>query len=214
MKNCKKIIAFLMILMIINVMHPSKSIYAASVPELPVNQETYFLTKTPTTYLMPLINVSQTSQIKNFKNTRSSVAAAKIVKQNGNICLQVTPKKTGNAILTFGVKYGNKTAKLSYKIKVVKYKNPLAKFTIGGKNYASRFKTDFCAHINLKASKQKISVKPDSGWKLLELQIYKGTNRTTVKNNSKVTLKKGSTIYIAMQHTKSGNILSCHAFLN
>ena len=50
-------------------------------------------------------------------------------------------KKPGKATVTFTIKKGKKTKKLTTKVTVVKYKNPMKKLMIGNKNYAYEFKT-------------------------------------------------------------------------
>lgn len=102
-----------------------------------------------------------------------------------------TLKKPGTAKLYISMKINGKTKKFISKIKVVKYKNPVKSFKVGSKNIASKYKENTFWSLKAQSSKQKISIKPASGWKIKSITCY--TYRANgipkvkkIKNNSKI----------------------------
>ena len=71
---------------------------------------------------------------------------------------------------------------------VVKYTNPVSKFKINSKDYASKFKKSAMPATTL-SGKQKVSIKAKKGWKVVDLHYsfynYSGKIKTKkIKNNS------------------------------
>ena len=77
---------------------------------------------------------------------------------------------------------------------VVKYSNPVSKFKINSKNYASKFKKSSMPALT-SSGKQKISIKAKKGWKVVDLHYtfynYSGKIKTKkFKNNRSVNISK------------------------
>lgn len=122
--------------------------------------------------------------------------------------LVVSPKKTGTTKVTFEVAYGengSKTKNFSFTLSIVKYKNPVSKFLIGGKNYASGFKDSHVQfEILQKNEKKTVSVKGKSGWKVISIESrpYSGPPKK-FKNNSKIDLNLSMFLAVTLQNKKT-----------
>lgn len=122
--------------------------------------------------------------------------------------LVISPKKTGTAKVTFDVVYGqngSKTKHLSFKLSIVKYKNPVSKFLIGGKNYASGFKDLHGQNVILhKDEKKVVSVRGKAGWKVVSIESRSYTGKSQkFKNNSKINLSLNISLVVTMQNKKT-----------
>lgn len=120
----------------------------------------------------------------------------------------VEVRKAGTAVVAY--KIGSKTYKK--KIKVYAYKNPAKSIAMSGvngsKNFASLTNNASYASKNLalKANKSnaKVVVKPISGWKVTEVEVYDDTNNSRVSFNN----YKG----VASATLNCGNIVANHNY--
>lgn len=93
------------------------------------------------------------------------------------------------------VALGEKSGKIyTINLTVVKYSNPVSKFKINSKNYASKFKKSSMPALT-SSGKQKISIKAKKGWKVVDLHYtfynYSGKIKTKkFKNNRSVNISK------------------------
>ena len=99
--------------------------------------------------------------------------------------------KAGKTELSFVVKSGKI---YTINLTVVKYSNPVSKFKINSKNYASKFKKSSMPALT-SSGKQKISLKATKGWKVVDLHYtfynYSGKIKTKkFKNNRSVNISK------------------------
>lgn len=99
--------------------------------------------------------------------------------------------KAGKTELSFVGKSGKI---YTINLTVVKYSNPVSKFKINSKNYASKFKKSSMPALT-SSGKQKISIKAKKGWKVVDLHYtfynYSGKIKTKkFKNNRSVNISK------------------------
>ena len=99
--------------------------------------------------------------------------------------------KAGKTELSFVGKSGKI---YTINLTVVKYSNPVSKFKIDSKNYASKFKKSSMPALT-SSGKQKISIKAKKGWKVVDLHYtfynYSGKIKTKkFKNNRSVNISK------------------------
>ncbi|MDO5538814.1 MAG: hypothetical protein Q4F83_01900 [Eubacteriales bacterium] len=124
-------------------------------------------------------------------------------------------KKTGTTKVTFDVKLGNsdKVYHCSTTLHVYKYKKPIKKLTIGGKNVASKIKLSYydCRNLSydykLKSNSQNLKVKvtPASGWKVTKIMQGADPQRAKkVKNGGTVKVRNGSEwLTVTLKHSKT-----------
>lgn len=137
-------------------------------------------------------------QVKNAKSSNPSVLQVKVSKSkynDGTWDIKLVAKKTGKATVSFTAK----GKKYKVNITVIKYSNPFAKLTVGGKDVTAKFNKS--KKLNVKSlGGKKIAFKLKPGWKLSEADAeykYKDENGDTcsdeyaIKNGT--TLKKGTT---------------------
>ena len=126
--------------------------------------------------------------------------------------LYVILKKAGKTTIHLvATPVGSSEAKTyDINVKVEKYVNPLKTFKIGKKNYAKKFKKDDFWMVDKKKVSGKLKLKAAKGWKIVSIQKQIDSDLMTVtkiKNNKKVTLKRGQSIYVNCKNKKSGQKL-------
>ena len=146
-------------------------------------------------------------EVKDLKNSNTKVAEVRtdMIGDNYGKLLSVTPKKAGTAKITFKLKINGKWKAYTMKIKAYNYQNPFSSLKIGGKNYTSKHN-----NVNFfettKAISGKLSYKLKKGYKLNNILIYDINNgkvlKQKIKNNTKITLKKGTQISFEIRDTK------------
>ena len=214
------------------VMGMSQRVYAASaLDDLSGTWEmTYYPSKKSYNYY----------DIENMKNVTIDMATVKISKpevvdfikkkwdSEGDTYYTVRVKKAGKATITFKAKEpnagdGTYVAK-KITINSIKYLNVVKTFKIGKKSIAKKFASrDYYTKMGLfngtkTLSKQKISIKVKSGWKIrrIELQhftpvtdedgehlMYDEKGSRTIKNNTKVDILPHSSLFIEVYNKKT-----------
>lgn len=140
-----------------------------------------------------------------LKSSNTKVlTVSKITDYDGGIAYNVTLKKTGKATVTVKLRhlYSGKTITYKKVYTVKKYVNPFKTLKIGKTSLASGFSGGEIGSQGARLSgKLQIAVK--NGWKLSEIQFQPATGSSRkVKVGQKVTLTKGSMLYIRL--TKKG----------
>ena len=149
--------------------------------------------------------------VKNtLKSSKPSVLKVSTQKDSDNITLLCfSPKKTGKSVVSFKYKYKGVTKSYKFTFKVVKYTAPFKKLKIGTRNYAPEFKTNVVRYSSSKKITGKITLVPNSKWKLVG--VYVGD---TVKGNTayynyyksvptkSISIPKGGFILFQMYNTK------------
>ena len=115
----------------------------------------------------------------------SNKKVARIVMDEEAGRLEVEAKKPGKTTLTY--KFKGKKHKV--KIRIYKYRNPVASFKVGGKQYKSRYNKkqiiDFgTKRITLPAG--KVKVVPAKNWKLKTIDFTWAGAGKTIKNGGKM----------------------------
>lgn len=123
----------------------------------------------------------------------------------------------GQTVINFTGKSGKV---YTMNLTVVKYSNPVKKFKIGSKNLASKFKKSNTGWYSIKKTqKQKISIKPQKGWEIVDID-YSDYNLKKpvkkIKNNKRITLKyykstkrfmpASTMIHVKLKNTTTGAI--------
>lgn len=154
-------------------------------------QETYFKDSEKITYYSGLGSGFQVTKVTNSKK---SIATVKTQTRDGQIELATTPKKVGTTKITLTYVVNGEKKTKSYRIVVKKYVRPCRTFKIGSTNFAPQLKK----HMHLwqqKSVSGKLSIKTAKGWKLTRVTLVnKRGKMRTIKNGSKVSLKKGMQI--------------------
>ncbi len=140
------------------------------------------------------------------KSSNSKILSVKAVKSDeGYYYILVDPRKAGTVTLSCTVKRGTKSYKISTKIKVINYKNPLSKFTIGKTKLLSNLDKDANATFT-DTFKGKLSIKAASGWKIqaICLENYNNGKSKKITNGTTVTLdgKKWDHLRVDLKNIK------------
>lgn len=178
---------------------------AAAVPKLAEKEVTYMAADPLPSYSLDIIGVTKKSKITDLKSSNGNVAAVAISKSPfyKYVQLVVDPLNPGKTNISFKVKYGNKTKKLSLKVTVKKYENACASFKIGSKDFASKFRKGMFTTVSNPKKSKKISIKAKKGWKLKAIRLNtKNGKITTIKNGTAVKLKKYMQIYADFYNSK------------
>lgn len=117
--------------------------------------------------------------------------------------------KAGTTTLKIKIKKKSGTKTYKMKLKVVKYKNPVAKFKLSGKNYAKKFKKSIYADVQRPNAKDKVAVKAAKGWKIKKIvHFYVSGDKyieKKIKNGSKVKWKTDfDSIMVTLVNKKKG----------
>lgn len=144
-------------------------------------------------------------EVKNLKNSNPKVCDVYWDKyydeEKTSPCydeIQIEPIGVGTTIISGDI-YGEGMLlkHFSSKVTFYKYKNPFKKFKIGKKSFVKKFKKrSYLYASNKKNMKRKISIKVKKGYKLEELSIYSNGKTKTIKNNSKIKIKKRKELVI------------------
>ena len=184
-------LAFLVIMILINMIQTSKA-YAAA-PKIDKSYRVW-LYENPIDpgfgeereNQIMVQNWTKNGKITKIKNGNPSIADVRTTSYNSP-WLCVKAKAEGTTKVTF--RYAGK--KYSTKLIVKKWESPCEEFKIGNVDYADRFdKSDaYCWGNRKKDIKSKISIKPKEGWKLVKIESYPGKlQKQKIKNNSKMKL--------------------------
>lgn len=153
---------------------------------------------------------------KNMKASSSDKKIATVTYSSEHKCFMLTPKKPGTVRLTFSAIRKGKKITCKGVVKVVKFKNPVQKLAINGKNYAKNVKTAYSVlHIKPKETKVKFQYKLQPGWKVESTYGEAAEPRDglgfylPVKNNKTYILKKGEMhIWMTLKNSKRGERVS------
>ena len=153
---------------------------------------------------------SPTKKIANVKSSNAAVATAEANSYSANgktiYTMNIKVFKAGTTKISF--KFGSKKYTVKYVVKP--YKNNLASFKVGAKNYKSLFdpsaieRTSYSipASVKVKNISGKVQVKLKSGWKIKKIWYWtqSGNNWKMhyVKNGGAV--KKAKTLYVWAQN--------------
>lgn len=143
--------------------------------------------------------------ITNLKLTGKAVSKPKVIKykDSTNPSVEVRIKKPGTFTLSYNAKQPNgdviKYVRKNYRIKY--YKNPISSLKIGKKEYKNMFNNEWYNSIALKKlNNKKITIKMAKGFKLKNIEVYKGGsgdyNCKIIKNSGTLNIKKGCNIQI------------------
>ena len=104
--------------------------------------------------------------------------------------LFVSVGKKGTAKLTIKVTTSKGTKTYKGKLKVVAFKSPVKKATLGGKSITKGFKKkngDIIYYGSMTA-KSNLNIKPKKGWKVKSVKFFSGGKGITKKNKSNYTI--------------------------
>ena len=136
--------------------------------------------------------------LADLKSSNEKVITAESVYYATGSEIVLTLKKSGKSTITYtydGVKHV-----VDYIVK--KYANPVSKFKVGTKNYASTFKKKSTYTASAGLLQGKLNVKAAKNWKLKKVDIAKpGSNRfTKSKNGANV---KAENVRLTLKNTKT-----------
>ena len=162
-------------------------------------------------------NLSSNAKITDIKSSNkrikgSSGLEAYGVEKGKYILLNGTKCKPGQkSTITFKVRQGGKTYKLSCKITLKLKQSNFKTFSIGGKNYATKLKgysgTGNVAKLTMRPLKGKFKIKMASGVKLKEVRLVRNNSKgktifKILKDGTQISLKKGDVLQISYKYTK------------
>lgn len=217
MKRLKQILCFTLVLALTFIMLPAKQakaeIVAPSTKVIFVGDSTSIDVSGLTAknkLSSPKSSNSSVVQIISYSNSSNAHKSVKVADEgyNGNTSyyygsVTIKAKKAGTATVSY--KIGSKTYKT--KVTVKKFTNPVKSITLtnvnGGKNFASRFKSNVSyTSLTLKNGTLKLSLTTNSGWKLTGVYYnnqtkgyygnYFSLNKTKITNLSLGSWKKKS----------------------
>lgn len=163
--------------------------------------------KSCSNYLIPTYENYGIGSISGLKKnavvtvTSSDEAVCTVEYNKTNKIIYAHALKPGKVTIKCTVTQGEKTYTKKCKYEILKYKNPLSSLKIGNKNYAPFFNESTDTIVDGIKGKQKVSVKVKKGYKLVRLYIYKNGEQVTVKNGSKIDIKKNA-LYIEVKDKK------------
>jgi len=197
--------------------------YVNNTPYWQSTWKTYFVKGG--SYYLWLDGVASKEDVTDLKVSNKKIATAKLTEfSEGDYIVEVSPKKAGTVTVSAKAKANGKTYDLKTKFKFYKYTNPFKSFKIGKKSIAKKFASrDYYTKMGLfngtkTLSKQKISIKVKSGWKIrrIELQhftpvtdedgehlMYDEKGSRTIKNNTKVDILPHSSLFIEVYNKKT-----------
>lgn len=196
---------------------------ASKAPSCAKTQTVYLTTNDGVNYMQDISspifikNLSDKAKITNLKSSNKKIIAYSglttdpVSLQGKYVALSVNStglKPGAKSTISFTVKQNGKSYRLSCKITVKLRPTVFKTLSIGGKNYASKFK-GISVGGTLKPSKKTgtFTVKMASGKKLTKITLLRsnGDGKSTIKtikNGSKVTFKKGDIVCIDYTNTK------------
>ncbi len=119
--------------------------------------------------VLSIMNCTKKSEIKSLKSSNKNV---KVEAKDGYV-VATYPNKALSTTITCTVK----KKKLSTKLTVKKYQNPVKTFKIGSKNNASLFKYNSYYYEGKTCKNQKFTVAANSGWKIMSVNIDTGSKK-------------------------------------
>gem|GEM_PF-4201756 len=184
---------------------PEKKVTAPSFPK-----EQITLPVMPGNYSGWLLNSKEgyPLEVKDVKSSNTKVAGVKINVNGDNYgkVLAITPKKAGTAKITFKLKINGTWKAYTMKIKAFKYQNPFSSIKIGNSKYTSKFNKTNSVKVSAKQLSGKLRYKLKKGYKVDNIVIVDDNSgqliKGGVKNNSKITLKKGNLLVLVITNTK------------
>ncbi len=152
-------------------------------------------------------NMQKKDKVTRCTSSNPKVLSVEAVKdEEGYYYISVDPRKAGTVTLKCNIKRGKKTYKISTKVRVIKYKTPLSKFSIGKNSVLSTLKKDGHHNFENDTFKGKLSIKAASGWKItgIWLENYENGKNKKIKNGATITLdgKKWNHIRIDTKNIK------------
>lgn len=162
----------------------------------PVNKQAYKKSLTISN-VDKYIEIDMGKKAKGAKEITVKSSKKSVIKPaSGWKSVYVNVKKTGKATLTIKVKKKSGTKTYKCKLKVVKYKKPVTKFTLGARNYAGSFSKGTYGMIRNASASAKLSVKAAKGWKVKKIKYTASAyNRASRKyTNISKTLKNGKNV--------------------
>lgn len=139
-------------------------------------------------YVKDTIYVDGISKASQIKNLTSSKSALKVRATEYGVEFYST-KFTGTAKINF--KVGSK--KLSTKVTIKKYVNPLSSIKIGDDDYTDDFKNRRTVYADTTYSKKKLTLKAKSGWIISDVSTSNG-NTSKYYDVSKKSFSKAITL--------------------
>lgn len=112
--------------------------------------------------------------------------------------------KTGSTKVYVKVQRGKKTYKLSMKVNVIPYTCPMQSAKIGKTNVKKAITNTADAFLKKNCS-GKLSIKMKKGWTITEISQFVNGKSVKLKNNKKVSTKKGR-IFITVKNKKTNQI--------
>lgn len=112
--------------------------------------------------------------------------------------------KTGDTKVYVHVRRGKTVYKLTMKVKVLKYSNPIASAKIGRTNVRGSISNVMAASLKKDCS-GKFSIKAKKGWTITEMSQNTSKGVVKIKNNKTVSTKKGM-IFITVKNKKLNQI--------
>lgn len=158
-------------------------------------------------------NLSSKAVISGLKSSNKEVKAVKLSKnlKMNAICLESNVgeyvsgavKNNDRTKITFNVKQNGKTYKLSCDVLFKTAPSPVKSFKVGGKEYAGYFK-GYGMHDAKKpsGSKTKISIVPESGYKIDNIYVFYKNGSKKIKSGDSVSLKNATGICVEYYTTK------------
>lgn len=138
------------------------------------------------------------------KSSNKSIVQVTYNKQYKSISLKA--KKAGKATITCKVTQGGKSYTTTSKVTVYKYTNPVTLLKVGNTNYTSKYNKTQIAYTNKNINGQKLQIKAKKGYKVDSIYTYGVSARKTLKNGSKLTLKKGDAVGFAIIDPKGTRV--------
>ena len=147
-----------------------------------------------------VLNCPKNASIVNLKNSNVKVVKVKKGKLDGVPCITFFPLKAGTSKVTFTLKWGKNTKKFSCTFVGYKYISPVQEFYVGAKQYAPQLEKYQNVGVKLKSNKsiknQRVKIKLKNGWVMRSLggDYNYGEKFFQIKNNTKITVKPGTSI--------------------
>lgn len=210
-KNVKRFHTFLSLLLICAICLSSITCASAETKKTKKTKKPVITLNSCSNYLIPTYENYGIGSISGLKKsavvtvTSSDETVCTVEYNATNHIIYAHAQKPGKVTIKCTVVQGEKTYTKKCKYEILKYKNPLSSLKIGKKNYAPLFNEATDTIVKGIKGKQKISVKVKKGYKLVRLYIYKNGVQTTVKNGSKIDIKK-TALYIEVQDKKKNII--------
>lgn len=222
-KNMKKFFCLLLSAALLFAMVPAAKIQAAPSKYFADNITIFRYSKLPAEdskvgYLVD--NMPSNGKITNVKssNKKALTVTYEYIKESHAHVMWLQPKNPGKSTMSFNVKSGKTTKKVTCKVTVEKYSCNLSSLKLGSKNYTSKLSQRSSCSIPLSAYKNKsvkVSVKAKKNWSVANIGIFDGKKMKTIKNNSKIKVTKpGNSISITLYNKKTNTYSFYNVFFS